>query len=246
MSVSWPKLQKEAKACLAGALNITKQPMDSALEARRLPHLAELVEREAVRKARKDGATWAEIGNDLGMTKQAAWERYTTGEDNLEEDADKKPRRIKAEIKLTCPEAEVVADLLQAIADGRTAEGYERAAAALGTTITERVEDRLQAINESAGEGAYEKAENHLANVGKALSELKSRTTPAKADPPKKARSRQTKTSPSATPPRSKKQPSPKPRAAKPKASPGKKAGSPAPRSSAGSPSAKTAPRSTS
>ena len=31
-----------------------------------------------VRKARALGATWAEIGDALGMTRQSAWERFST------------------------------------------------------------------------------------------------------------------------------------------------------------------------
>lgn len=32
---------------------------------------------EAVRLARKQGVTWAEIGSALGVSRQAAWERYS-------------------------------------------------------------------------------------------------------------------------------------------------------------------------
>ncbi len=53
---------------------------DAALKAladvdlvRRLIERAELV---AVKTARKHGKTWAEIGTQLGMSRQAAWDRW--------------------------------------------------------------------------------------------------------------------------------------------------------------------------
>lgn len=33
-----------------------------------------------VRKARSQGATWAQVGNVLGMTRQSAWERFSGDE----------------------------------------------------------------------------------------------------------------------------------------------------------------------
>lgn len=44
--------------------------------ARRIADAAEALERAAVAQARAEGHTWAEIGEQFGMTKQAAQQRY--------------------------------------------------------------------------------------------------------------------------------------------------------------------------
>jgi hypothetical protein len=51
--------------------------------ARALALVAREVERAlrgAVRRARRAGYSWAEVGEALGMTKQSAWERFADKE----------------------------------------------------------------------------------------------------------------------------------------------------------------------
>lgn len=55
----------------------TREPLAAAIAARTLPALASAVEREMVARARGRGASWTEIGEALGMTRQAAHERFT-------------------------------------------------------------------------------------------------------------------------------------------------------------------------
>ena len=43
---------------------------------RRVSGEVETALQEAVRKARRAGHSWTEIGEALGMTKQSAWERF--------------------------------------------------------------------------------------------------------------------------------------------------------------------------
>ena len=42
--------------------------------------LIEDLTRDAVERAREQGHTWAEIGGALGISRQAAWERFAPGD----------------------------------------------------------------------------------------------------------------------------------------------------------------------
>ncbi|MFN2489627.1 MAG: helix-turn-helix domain-containing protein [Actinomycetota bacterium] len=53
-----------------------------------LRHAVEVLESEktkAVRRARQDGESWAAIARALGISRQAAWERYGQGIDDSKE-----------------------------------------------------------------------------------------------------------------------------------------------------------------
>ena len=57
-----------------------RAPLEGVLECCRLAAAAEKALREQVRLARQAGHSWAEIGGTLGVTKQAAWERFGKGD----------------------------------------------------------------------------------------------------------------------------------------------------------------------
>ena len=52
-------------------------PLDALRELTSSEHELERLRREAVRAARADGATWEQIGEVLGTTRQSAWEYFT-------------------------------------------------------------------------------------------------------------------------------------------------------------------------
>ena len=54
------------------------QPLDGLREAHHVETAIEKVLREQVRRARSAGCSWSEIGQALGTTKQAAWERFSS------------------------------------------------------------------------------------------------------------------------------------------------------------------------
>ena len=54
--------------------------METIRALRRVSGEVETALQEAVRKARRAGYSWTEIGEALGMTKQSAWERFTNEE----------------------------------------------------------------------------------------------------------------------------------------------------------------------
>lgn len=51
--------------------------------AARIADEAERISRTEVMAAREEGATWAEVGEAFGVTRQAAHERFRTGPDGL-------------------------------------------------------------------------------------------------------------------------------------------------------------------
>ena len=67
-----------ADAAIRGAAaELTHGDADSRLEAAaRLRHAAEALVAELVAQAREDGATWADIGETLGVSTQAAHQKY--------------------------------------------------------------------------------------------------------------------------------------------------------------------------
>jgi hypothetical protein len=59
-----------------GAFDVADRPMGRLDAARRLREAAEELEAAQVEAARKDGATWLEIGACYGLTKQGAQQRF--------------------------------------------------------------------------------------------------------------------------------------------------------------------------
>jgi hypothetical protein len=53
------------------------EPLAGLREACRVATALEKLTRESVARARAAGHSWTEIGHALGVTKQAAWERYS-------------------------------------------------------------------------------------------------------------------------------------------------------------------------
>lgn len=57
--------------------------LERARIAARIADEAERISRTEVMAAREDGATWAEVGEAFGVTRQGAHERFRTGPDGL-------------------------------------------------------------------------------------------------------------------------------------------------------------------
>jgi hypothetical protein len=53
-----------------------ERPLDRIREARAVERALDKLMREQVRRARGAGCSWTEVGNAVGTTKQAAWERF--------------------------------------------------------------------------------------------------------------------------------------------------------------------------
>ena len=53
------------------------EPLDGLREACRVSTALDKLTRESVQQAREAGHSWTQIGEALGVTKQAAWERYS-------------------------------------------------------------------------------------------------------------------------------------------------------------------------
>ncbi len=58
----------------------TSEPLDGFRQACRAATALDKLTRESVQRARAAGHSWTEIGQALGVSKQAAWERFS-GED---------------------------------------------------------------------------------------------------------------------------------------------------------------------
>ena len=54
-----------------------QRPLDGLREARGIERALDKVLRDQVRRARQAGCSWREVGDALGTTKQAAWERFS-------------------------------------------------------------------------------------------------------------------------------------------------------------------------
>jgi hypothetical protein len=57
-----------------------QRPLEGIREARGVERALDKVLREQVGRARDDGCSWTEVGDALGTSKQAAWERFSRGE----------------------------------------------------------------------------------------------------------------------------------------------------------------------
>jgi hypothetical protein len=116
--------------------------MERVIAARDLPQWSKLAEQTYVDRARTAGMSWSEIGKDLGITRQSAWERYGKSEDMDDPDeteTTKTRRKPKPLIKLAIPEAEIVVGILEELG---TKPGD-----ALARAISERVSEVLAVLN---------------------------------------------------------------------------------------------------
>jgi hypothetical protein len=52
-------------------------PLDGVREARGIERALDKVLRDQIRRAREAGCSWTEVGDALGTSKQAAWERFS-------------------------------------------------------------------------------------------------------------------------------------------------------------------------
>ena len=52
-------------------------PLDGLCESAGLARAVDKLQRHLVQQAREAGQTWTEIGEALGVTRQAAWERFS-------------------------------------------------------------------------------------------------------------------------------------------------------------------------
>lgn len=54
-----------------------ERPLDGLREARGIERALDKVMRDVVHRAREAGCSWTEVGDALGTSKQAAWERFS-------------------------------------------------------------------------------------------------------------------------------------------------------------------------
>ncbi|HEY7703571.1 MAG TPA: hypothetical protein VID03_01935 [Acidimicrobiia bacterium] len=54
-------------------------PIEDVRDACRVDMAAEKLLYQSVQKARESGHSWAEIGRAMGVSRQAAWERFSRG-----------------------------------------------------------------------------------------------------------------------------------------------------------------------
>ena len=57
--------------------SLPTEPLEALRELSRADVELEALRRERVEAARRQGATWDQIGESLGMARQSAWEYYT-------------------------------------------------------------------------------------------------------------------------------------------------------------------------
>jgi hypothetical protein len=65
--------------CLTGSR--AGAPLEGLRESAGLARAVDKLQRELVRDARGAGRTWTEIGEALGVSRQAAWERFSAPPD---------------------------------------------------------------------------------------------------------------------------------------------------------------------
>jgi hypothetical protein len=56
-------------------------PLDGLCESAGLARAVDKLQRDLVRRARAGGQTWTAIGEALGISRQAAWERFSSPPD---------------------------------------------------------------------------------------------------------------------------------------------------------------------
>ena len=56
---------------------MAKDPLEALRELSRADVELDALRRERVETARRQGATWDQVGESLGMSRQSAWEYYT-------------------------------------------------------------------------------------------------------------------------------------------------------------------------
>jgi uncharacterized NAD(P)/FAD-binding protein YdhS len=80
MSVRTKAIRLDARAT-KGRLRLVgrwgKQPLEDLLVACAASGAIDKLIRQTVADARRQGCTWSEIGDALGMSKQSAWERFS-------------------------------------------------------------------------------------------------------------------------------------------------------------------------
>lgn len=57
--------------------SLSEDPLEALRELSRADVELEALRRERVEAARREGATWDQIGESLGISRQSAWEYYT-------------------------------------------------------------------------------------------------------------------------------------------------------------------------
>lgn len=57
-------------------------PLDGLCESAGLARAVDKLQRHLVRQARDGGRTWTEIGAALGVSRQSAWQRFATPEED--------------------------------------------------------------------------------------------------------------------------------------------------------------------
>ncbi len=67
--------------------SLPANPLDALRELSQAGVELETLLRDRVAAARREGATWEEIGESLGMSRQAAWEYYTRDARRMLEEA---------------------------------------------------------------------------------------------------------------------------------------------------------------
>lgn len=70
---------RDTKLRLVG--NWDDAPLDGLCESARVAGALDKLQRYLVREARSSGRSWTEIGAALGITKQSAWQRFSTPEE---------------------------------------------------------------------------------------------------------------------------------------------------------------------
>ena len=53
-------------------------PLDGLCESAGLARAVDKLQRDLVRRAREAGRSWTEIGEALGVSRQSAWQRFST------------------------------------------------------------------------------------------------------------------------------------------------------------------------
>lgn len=86
---------------------LSQDPLDALGELSRAGSELETLLRDRVAAARRQGATWEEIGDRLGMTRQAAWEYYTRDVRRILDESVESPEELTEEEALRLATDEV-------------------------------------------------------------------------------------------------------------------------------------------